>query len=133
MIGHRAGRHQIEFVGQRPPDVAEGAQPRDGVPQIAVVVGRAHLGKTPAVVGMPKDQVRLDPQLLQVVESAVPMPPECRVGPGEVELAVGLLDEREPFRLVPVVGVALRKDAEADLVERRSGQRLERLRCIASG
>ncbi len=68
--------HEIVFVGQRPPDVAEGREPRDAVAQIAVVLRVAHVGEAPAVVGVPEDQVRLDAQPLQVQDALFEMPPE---------------------------------------------------------
>ena len=52
--------HEIELVGQRPPDVAERAQPGDAVAQVAVVLLVTHEGKAPAVVGVPEDLVRID-------------------------------------------------------------------------
>ena len=120
--------HEVVLVGQRPPDVAIRREPGDAVPQVAVVLGVAHLREAPAVVGVPEDDVRLDAQLLEVEDAPLEQPPELGVRPAEVELAVGPLPEGEELRLV-LVGdvVALGEDAEADLVERRGGERLERL------
>ena len=97
--------HEIVFVGQRPPDVAEGREPRDAVAQIAVVLLVAHVGEAPAVVGVPENEVRLDAELLQVEDALLEMPPERRVGPVEVELAVRAFLEGEELRLVLVVGI----------------------------
>ena len=120
-------RHEIELVGQRPPDVAIGGKPGDAVPQIAVVLRVAHVGKSPAVVGVPENQVGLDIQPLQVQDSLFDVMPKGGIWAVEIELAVGLLLKRKQLRFVLVVGIGLGKHTEADFVEGRRGQGFERL------
>jgi len=98
----RFGRHQVVLVGQRPPDVAERAQARDAVTQVAVVVFAAHGRETPAVIRMPQDQIGLDPELLKIENAPLELAPERRVGPAEVEHPIGAFGKREPVRLVHV-------------------------------
>jgi hypothetical protein len=119
--------HKIELVGERPPDVAERRQPGDRITQVCIVLSVGHIGEAPAVVRMPEDEIRLDPELLQVENSAFEMVPEGRVRLIEIKTAVRFVGKSEQLRLVLVIGVALGEDTEANLVERRSGQRLQGL------
>ena len=114
--------HEIKLVSQRPPDVTIGRKPGDAIPQIPIVLRVAHVGKAPTVVGVPEDQVGLDAQPLQVHDALLEVVPESRIGTVEVELAVGLLAKRKELRFVLIVGIRLGEHAEANLVERRSGQ-----------
>ena len=64
-------------------------QPGDAIAEITVVLLVPHVGETPAVIGMPENEVRLDAQLLQVEDALLEMPPERRIGPVEIETSVG--------------------------------------------
>ena len=81
--------HEVELVGQRPPDVAEGRQPGDDVAQVAVVRGGLHAVEAPValVVGVEQDQVGLDPQVAELADPLLEVAEERRVEAGEVPVA----------------------------------------------
>ena len=110
-------RHKVEFVGQRPPDVSVGREPSDAISQVAVILRVVHVGKSPAVVGVPEDHVGFDAQPLEVQDALLEALPKRRIRPVEVKLAVRVLLESEELRFVFVVSVCDREHAETNLVE----------------
>ena len=59
-IGHFFALHQIEFIGERPPDVAIGGEAGDDVAEVAIVGFTRHFRIAPAVVGMKQDEIGFD-------------------------------------------------------------------------
>ncbi len=57
--------HEVELVGQRPPDVPVGRQPCKHITQVAVIDLGGHAIKAPVVlvIRMEEDQVGLDPEV----------------------------------------------------------------------
>ena len=122
-------RHEVVLVGQRPPHVAKRGQPADDVPQVAVVGLVRHAVEAPVafVVGMQQNDVGLDAQVAELRDPLFEMLEERRIEPREIPLVGRRALERIERRLVLVPRVPLREHAHAQLVERRRGQRLERL------
>ena len=149
----RLGGDDIVFVGQRPPHVAERAVSGDHVFQVGVAGRCIHLVHAPAVIGVHEDDVRLDAQLHQLLYAQVEALEVFHIGPGVVKAivhlrhrlqrpvgAIGLNLHKGRVQalavaalegvgdgLLPVEFVELGEHAEADLVEGRLRQRVQRL------
>jgi hypothetical protein len=119
-VGVGLGLHEVELVGQRPPDVPVGGQPGDDVPQVTVVGRRRHPVEPPVpfVVGVEQDQVGLDAEIAELADPLLQVAEEGGVEPGEVPLVRRGAGERVSGWLGLVEGVPLREDAHPQLVER---------------
>ena len=118
--------HKVELVGQRPPHIAERAEARNHVAQIAIV----HLGRhrliAPLVVGMKQNQVSLHADAPQFQNQTVEMLKVRRIE-GGVVVRFAVARKRIHGRLFAIVLIPLGEQAHAHLVERRCGQRLDGL------
>src|SRR6185503_6339192 len=81
--------HEIVFVGERPPDVAERGEPRDDITQVTIVLQWRHAVEAPraVVVGMQQNDVGLDTELLQIKNAALEVLKELRIEARGVKVA----------------------------------------------
>ena len=119
-IQHGLVAHQVVFIGEGPPHVPESRQPGHGVPQIGKVGFPGHVRKSPAVVGMEQNQVRLNAHFPQLTNALFQMPPVFRVKFRKIPLIAPFgfaPGEGEMRRVVGVVEIMLGENAHANLVE----------------
>ena len=91
-LAERLGVEQeVVFVGERPPDVAVGGEPRREIGDIAEVLLRRHVAVAPAVVGVEDDDVGLDAEVAQRGDLLLEMPEGHR----------DLADRSPPCRRLP--------------------------------
>ncbi len=78
-VPFRFGAHQVVLVGKRPPYILKGGISCDHIFPVQVVLFGGHRGKTPSVVGVHNNQIRLDAQFIQTADSLVDSPEMLRV------------------------------------------------------
>src|SRR6266849_5969699 len=88
-ITQSLARGEIPLIRHRPPDVAIRGEPRHDIAQVTVIGRRVHPDKTPTVVGVEQDDVCLDPQSLQVENTAFQVSKELRLETARVERPAG--------------------------------------------
>ena len=146
------GHAQVVLVGQAPPDIREGREAAEQVIEIDQVVLLRHVCKTPPVVRMEQNQISLDTQVLQTQQLVLEGVPEGVAGTVHVPVVdtgvfrvahagylIALLClegqalagraalEGVVPRIVVVVVVVLREDAQPDFIKRSLRERLEGL------
>ncbi len=75
---------KLILIGQRPPHVTVGAVPGGHVPDVPQIVLHGHLGESPAVVGMEKNQIGLYAKFHEPLDCPVMNLEKHRVEAGEV-------------------------------------------------
>ncbi len=130
-VGGGLGLHQVELVGQRPPDVGEGCESRHEVVEIPVIRLGGHGGKAPPIIGVKQNEISLDVEIAKLAEALLQVRPvggvEARDVAGLRQCGSGWADEGVKHRLVVVVLVGLGEQAHANFVEWRDLERRERL------
>jgi len=118
--------HEIVFVGEGPPDIAIGSEPAKHIPEIMVVLRRSHAIEAPMsfIVRMKKDEIGFDSKFSQISDAFFEMPKEFWIKPREIPIVRRRSFERIHERLVRIPIVVFRKNAKADLIERRRCERL---------
>ena len=111
--------HQIILVCQGPPDIFEMAQPVHRVFQIEDIRLRIHSGKSPFVIRMKQNQIRLNPQLIQLLNSPFQIVPESRAETGEIKTLCRVSLERRKTWIFRVVSIKFRENTHPHLIEPR--------------
>ena len=129
-------RHQVIFIGQRPPHIPVGRKSRDHILPVQIVLLFRHHGESPSVVRMHHDQIRLDPKLHQILDPSLQMGEVLRIEPPVIPviarrasiISVEILRRQHrtvagrtliwiAVRLPQIVVIMFREDAKTDLVK----------------
>src|SRR5579864_4204110 len=112
LVGWSMESEDVIFITHRPPNVAKCGETRNDISDIRIVVRFIHSGKTPVVVGMEEDDIRLDSHRLKILEAPFNVQKESRVEPIEIEDSVACLHVGKDCRLDMVIDKPLRKESE---------------------
>lgn len=105
------GRHMVEqivFVGQAPPDVGKRAEAAQEIVKIGQISLLPQPGKSPPVIGVEQDQIRLDPQPIQMAQILLKGVPEGKTWAVHIPVSVLILFKGVERRVVVVILVVLR-------------------------
>ena len=113
--------HEVEFVGNRPPDIAMRRQTGDDVLQVALIGRGIHAIESPMplIVRVKEDQVGFDAQVAELGDPLFDMLEVGGIESREIPLVWRRPLEGIARRLAPVVCVPLGEHAHADFVEWR--------------
>ena len=125
---HTPFGYQIIFVRHAPPHIGECRKTAKQVIQVNTVFLLGHGCKAPAVIGMEEDQIYLHADIKKLKKAFFKLIPEGKTGTGRIPLGItGVL--RIPgkillffksiiLRLIVIVIIVLREQADTDFVER---------------
>ena len=121
------GGTEIILIRHTPPHLREGREAPEEIIKIRQVVFQRHRGKSPMVVRMKQNEVNLDANLKELMQTLLESIPERKTRVIRIPASVRTLSECVILRVVVIIEIVLRENAHADLVERRMAQRLDGL------
>src|ERR1039458_8559868 len=107
----------VPLVGQRPPYIPIGPKPGNHVPQVTIIVFRAHVieAPVPGVVRMEQNHIRLDPHLGELSNPVLEMLKEIGIDTSEIPMVRCLSSEGVSWRLGMVIVEPLGEKAHSEL------------------
>ena len=110
--------HQhLIFIGQAPPHIVVSCQSGNAIRHIEKRSFLCHLCKSPFIIRMKQDQIRLDPKFFQLAKPQVQIIPIGRHDPVHIPFSLLSLPKRINRRVILIVWHELREKQHAQLIK----------------